>query len=88
MKQIINLIFNRIERVIWFRHLLWTLRKNDNVTTSTMFNVRDNTSCDVDLINEETISWLKKHRNDYLCTECNGNATGTENSTEVTEDKF
>lgn len=87
MGKILNLIFNRIERVIWFRHLLWTLRRNDNATMSTMYDVKENTSYDVDLINEKTISWLKKHRNDYLCEECNGNATGTENSREVTEDK-
>ena len=87
MEKILNLIFNRIERVIWFRHLLWTLRRNDNATKVDMYDVENQSTYKIDSINENVVPWLKKHCDDYLCDVCNGNATGTENSTEVTEDE-
>ena len=87
MKQIINLIFDRIERVLWFRHLLWTLRRNDNYPFVDVYDHKTNSSYSMDLIGEDVVSWLNKHRSDYLASENNGNATGTENSTEVTEEK-
>lgn len=87
MKQIINIIFDRIERVLWFRHLLWTLRRNDNSPFVDVYDRKNNSSHSMDLIGEDIVSWLDKHRSDYLASENNGNATGTENSTEVTEEK-
>jgi len=88
MKKIINLIFDRIERVLWFRHLLWTLRKHGNYPMLDKYDVTTNQpklKAD-DTIDKDAIRWLHKHRNDYFTGE-NGKATGTENSTDVTEDK-
>jgi hypothetical protein len=30
MKKLINLLFDRIERVLWFRYMIWVLKRNDN----------------------------------------------------------
>ena len=87
MKQIINSVFDRIERLLWFRHLLWTLRKNDNYPSKSIYDIGNNSSHEEDTIGTDVVSWLNRHRNDYLASENNGNATGTENSTEVTEEK-
>lgn len=86
MKRIINLIFDRIERVLWFRHLLWTLRKVDNDPFMYYFgsNKRDDDADEH--LEPKIIDWLHRHRNDYLDS-ARGNTTGTENSTEVTEEK-
>lgn len=37
MKKIFNLIFDRIERLLWLRHLLLILRKYDNNPYDTLF---------------------------------------------------
>ena len=83
MEKVLNLIFNRIERLLWFRHLLWTLRRNDNVVEFFQYDheagevVRDES---FDHINEATIQWLHKHRNDYK------NVTNTSNETEAKDE--
>ena len=90
MKKIINLIFDRIERFYWFRHLLWILRKNDNNPYDTLFNPETGTEFPEkeDTLNTKCIEWLQKHRNDYFFdTTCRGKAMGTENSTDVNEDE-
>ena len=87
MKRIVNLVFDRIERVLWFRHLLWTLRENGNNPTTGIYDATTNSSYEKDIINEESVLWLRKHRNDYLASGDNGSATGTVNSTDVAEDK-
>lgn len=80
MKELVNLIFANTERLLWFRHLLWTLRKTDNEPCGIGYY----SSKYFDVINEDTQKWLRQHRNDYLDT---GKTTGTENSTDVTEEK-
>lgn len=87
MKRIVNLVFDRIERLLWFRYLLWALHRNDNSPFMDAYDTKTNLSYSKDLIGENVISWLKEHRNDYLVSENSGKATGTENSTEVKEDK-
>lgn len=87
MKRIVNLIFDRIERVLWFRHLLWTLRENGNTPTTGIYNATTNSFYEKDIINKESVIWLRKHLNDYLNSGDNGSATGTVNSTDVAEDK-
>lgn len=90
MKKIINLIFDRIERLLWFRHLLWILRKNGNNPYDTLFNPETGTEFPEkeDTLNTKCIEWLQKHRNDYKSNlVCQGKAMGTENSTDVNEDE-
>lgn len=90
MKKIINLIFDRIERVLWFRHLLWTLRKFDNDPYFDKFNPKteDYGPEREDYMSQNCIDWLRKHRNDYLLNfVCRGSATSTENSADVNEDE-
>lgn len=89
MKKIINLIFDRIERVLWFRHLLWILRKYDNNPYDTLFDPETGNAAPEkeDILNPKCIDWLQKHRNDYKSNlVCKGRAMGTENSTDVNED--
>lgn len=88
MKKIINLIFDRIERLLWFRHLLWTLRKHENSIVERVEYCENNKfkSEIVDTICDGTADWLHKHRNDYLSVGEKGKATGTENSTDVTDE--
>ena len=90
MKKIINLIFDRIERVLWFRHLLWTLRKFDNDPYFDKFNPKTGNYGPEreDYMSKNCIDWLRKHRNDYLSSKYIGKPTGTENSTEVAEDEL
>lgn len=90
MKKIINLIFDRIERLLWFRHLLWILRKNGNNPYDTLFNPETETAFleKEDVLDRMCIEWLQKHRNDYILdSTCRGKAMGTENSTDVNEDE-
>lgn len=87
MKRIINLVFDRIERVLWFRHLLWTLRKNDNLSYISVFDTESNSPYRKDEIGQDVVLWMSKHRNDYIFFDNKGKATGTENSTEVMDDK-
>lgn len=87
MKRIINLVFDRIERLLWFRHLLWTLRRGDNSVREFEYDTKTMSSRTVDIISEDAIRWLQLHRNDYLDSTNSGKATGTENSTEVTEEE-
>ena len=90
MKKIINLVFDRIERLLWFRHLLWILRKNDNEPYDTLFNPETGTAFPEkeDILNRMCVEWLQIHRHDYKSGfACRGRATGTENSTDVNEDE-
>lgn len=90
MKKIINLIFDRIERLLWFRHMLWILRKYDNNPYDTLFDPEIGNAAPEkeDILNPKCIDWLQKHRNDYISdSTCRGKAMGTENSTDVNEDE-
>lgn len=90
MKKIINLIFDRIERLLWFRHLLWILRKYDNNPYHTLIDPETGNAAPEkeDSLNQKCIDWLQKHRYDNKSgLACRGRARGTENSTDVNEDE-
>ena len=81
MKKLINLIFDRLERLLWQKHVLWTLRDNHNFKNWAVSHPRDG----VKFFDKDFIDWVGKRMNDY--NSWSGKATGTENSTEVSEDK-
>ena len=81
MKKIINLIFDRLERLMWQRHVLWTLRSTHNCN-GYLDPFRDDAK---GVLGKDLINWISVHMNDYKGWK--GNATGTENSTEVNEDR-
>ncbi len=88
MKKIFNLIFDRIERLLWLGHLLLILRKYDNNPYDTLFDPETGNAVPEkeDILNPKCIDWLQKHRNDYISdSTCRGKAMGTENSTDVNE---
>lgn len=91
MKKLINLLFDRIERVLWFRYMIWTLKKNDNSVYYYPIEYKADGNFERqkklhDVFSDENVEWLRKHRNDYL-EGIVKKATGTENSTHVTDDK-
>ena len=79
MKRIINLIFDRLERLMWQRHVLWTLRKNNNHSHYLGYE-----GVDANILNDSLVDWIRLHMNDYRGWK--GNATETENSTEVNDE--
>jgi hypothetical protein len=91
MKKLINLLFDRIERVLWFRYMIWVLKRNDNSAYYYPIEYDETTKKNVqkgpyDHLPDENIDWLRKHRNDYL-EGIVKKTTGIENSTHVTDDK-
>ena len=81
MKKLINLIFDRIERLLWQRHVLWTLRDNHN-----FLNWTDSYPLEeFKFFDNAFINWVGKRMNDYKGW--SGKDTATENSTDVRDDK-
>lgn len=86
MKKLINLFFDRIERVLWFRYLIWLFKEYGNTGYTFRYGEKGENHILHDILSDNDIGWFRKHRNDYLEYPFK-KATGTENSTHVTDDK-